>query len=211
MTLTFLCVTSNGQHARPFIERMAADAETLGAAFVLALDGQLTLPWMRNLRAEVHEVSSGGYLESVLDTAVALCPDGYILRLDDDERLSADALAWLSQAGYRMADHWAFRRANLWPDEQHRIANEPLWPDLQTRLSTKAKSGGRSTVHVGSPYGTGTIAPGFIEHHKFLVRPRDERERLVDHYEQIQPGAGRAFSMFSLPEKYADDLVCEAL
>ena len=74
----------------------------------------------------------------------------------------------------------------------------------------KAKAGGRNRVHAGSPFGTGRRAPCAIEHHKFLVRPRDEREALLGRYEQIQPGAGKGFAMFSVPELYADDLVCEA-
>src|SRR5690606_10758983 len=86
------------------------------------------------------------------------------------------------------------------------IVNPPLWPDLQTRLSVKAKSGGRTRVHAGSPFGTGTVAPCVLEHHKFLVRPRGEREALVERYERIERGAGLGYSMFSVPEPYEDQL-----
>lgn len=203
--LTFLCLTAGAPHARRFLNIMAMDAEEAGAEFILAVDGE-PQDWMGSLNATILKVRTTGYLESVLDDLVDRCPDGYILRLDDDERLNGDALEWVKAGGYRTADHWAFRRANLWPNAGHHILNPPLWPDLQTRLSVKAKSGGRTRVHVGSPYGTGEIAPGLIEHHKFLVRSTSEREALVERYEMIQPGAGREYRMFSLPEAYADDL-----
>ncbi len=208
--LTILCVTRVGRHTRPFIEQIADDARRTGAGLVLAVDAPVP-PWMRDVGARVCRLASDGYLESALDDAVALCPEGYILRLDDDEILSGEALDWVGNGGYRAHDHWAFRRANLWPDAGRRIANEPLWPDLQTRLSTKAKSGGRQAIHAGSPFGTGEIAPGLIEHHKFLVRPRPEREALIERYDAVRAGAGAGFAAFSVPELFAGQLETTSL
>lgn len=195
--LTILCVTAGEPYAHRFIDWMRRDADVLDAEFVLIEDGR--------------DVQSDGTIESVLDEAISRCPDGYILRLDDDERMTYDMVAWLAGGAYQAADHWAFPRANLWPTEHTYVANRPLWPDLQTRLSVKALAGGRRAVHAGSPYGTGRVAPCVIEHHKFLVRTREERERLVERYEAVQPGAGRDYVMFSLPELYEDYLVCKPL
>lgn len=201
--LTILCVSRFGAHARPFIEHLADVANTIDAGFVLAADDVLP-PWGSGLFRHAIPVESRGYIESVLDVAVAACPDGYVLRMDDDERISDGMLEWLDACRYHAADHWAFPRMHLWPDERHYITNRPLWPDLQTRLSVKAKAGGRPVIHQGSPHGTGRVAEEIvIEHHKFLVRDRAERERLLEHYERLQPGAGANFAPFSVPERFA--------
>ena len=202
--LTFLCVTENAPHARRFIEGQMADAKMLGARFRLVTDRlDHREPWMPQ---DTVLARSAGYLESVLDLAVASCPPGYVLRLDDDERATPDMLGWLAPGNYREHDHWAFPRLNLWPDSHHYITNPPLYPDLQTRLSVREKSGGRRGVHDGSPHGTGALAPVAIEHHKFLVRTRRERERLLDRYDRVRPGAGSRYAMFSVPELYEADL-----
>ena len=204
--LSILCVTEGRAHAHKFVTTMALHATRLHARLVLAVDGE-PKPWMP---ANTVKVRSTGCIESVLDEAVNACPDGYVLRLDDDEQMSAEMRAWLANGSYRDADHWAFPRLNLWPDVHHYISNQPLYPDLQTRLSVKEKSGGRTQVHVGSPYGTGQVAPCAIEHHKFLVRPLHEREALIARYDRIQPGAGADFVAFSVPERFEDQLVTVA-
>lgn len=201
MTLTVLCVTAAWPYARPFIQAMRAQAHCLEAGFVLAVDLERA-HWPAWIEQDAIEVRSAGYLESVLDQAVAYCPDGHILRLDDDERLTPQMVDWLASREYEEHDHWAFPRLNLWPDRARHVTNPPLWPDLQTRLSVKAKSAGRHRVHAGSPHGTGRVAPVAIEHHKFLVRTRAEREQLMADYEQLQEGAGRDYAMFSVPELY---------
>lgn len=182
--LTVLCVTANRPYAQPFLDAMCGIAGALDATFV------------------EYDGSKASCLEEVLDDAVAVCPDGYILRLDDDERMTREMEMWLYAREYRDADHWAFCRMNLYASEEAYIVDPPLWPDLQTRLSVKAKSGGRRRIHEGSPFGTGRVAPEAvaIEHHKFLVRSEQERRDLLNWYEQLQPGAGHHYVPFSLPE-----------
>jgi hypothetical protein len=195
--LTVLCVTKAESYAQSFLARLAQDASIVGAV----------------LRVETDDASiqSAGYIESALDDAIARCDTDYILRIDDDETMSLAMLEWLRRREYRSADHWAFPRRNLWPDAQQFVANPPLWPDLQTRLSVKAKAGGRAGVHDGSPFGTGEVAPVAIEHHKFLARTRGEREELVRHYDELRPGAGAEYVMFSLPELYDGELALQAI
>ncbi len=195
--LTILCISEGRDYAEPFIKQMQGEAEDLQAEFVHLVDGQ--------------DVHSGGYLESVLDEAVARCETEYILRLDDDEVLPPETVEWLHAGGYRASEHWAFKRRNLWPDIEHFVFNPPLYPDLQTRLSVTAKSGSRPGIHSGSPFGTGEIAPVPIDHHKFLVRSREEREALVQRYDNVAPGAGSQYVMFSLPEKFEGLLKCKPI
>lgn len=205
--LTLLCVTQFGDHAGPFVVRLCGVAVELGARMVVGADGDPP-EWLTTLPGvTVVPLASAGYIESVLDEAIAACPNGYILRLDDDETISPGMLAWLDAGEYRAAPHWAFLRMHLYPNAEHYILNAPLWPDLQTRLSVKAKAGGRVRVHQGSPHGTGAIAEVAIEHHKFIARDYDERKALLDHYERLQPGAGsEQFAAHSVVEHYATQL-----
>ncbi len=190
MTLTFLCVTRFEGCTEGLRERMESLADDVDANMVF-FDG-----------------SQARCIEDVLDDAVAECPDGHILRLDDDEGCYG-MREWLLSGEWESRDHWAFRRANLYPDADHYVTNHELWPDFQTRLSTKAKSGGRTKVHVGSPYGTGHLGTPVIAHYKFLVRSAEERQALVEQYEAA--GASEQFRVMSFPELAYDDLAVEAL
>jgi len=184
MVLTILVVTRYGAHAAPFLFAFDEFAEDVDAELV------------------EYDGTHARCIEDVLDAAISECEDGYILRLDDDELPSDEMRWWIRKRVYECDDHWAFPRLNLYPDADHFITNPPLWPDLQTRLSVKAKAGGRTGIHAGSPYGTGQVAPCAIEHHKFLVRSVAARRQLVADYESIQTGAGVFFSPFSVPEDF---------
>lgn len=204
--LSILCITRLGSHAEPFLRDMQALADRLDAELVLGIDGYL-LPIDPELAPHATRLAlkSCGYIESVLDEAISVCSGEYVLRLDDDERVSPEMVTWLKAQDYFDTDHWAFPRMHLWPDERRYITNPPLWPDLQTRLSVKDKSGGRRQIHAGSPFGTGRIAEVAIEHHKFLVRDRAEREALLAEYKALMPGAD-AWAPFSVPEMFAEQL-----
>lgn len=184
MSLSVLTITEHGPHAMRFIDAHRNLAADLDARHI-EVDG-----------------SDGPCLEAFLDKALKFCPRGYILRLDDDELPGPGMADWLAAGGYRIASHWAFPRFNLWPDAEHYATTEPLYPDLQTRLSLRKFSGGRTVVHQGSPYGTGEVAPCWIEHHKFLVRTEADRRALVQKYEALHPGGGEQYRVFSVPEDF---------
>jgi len=199
--LSILVVTRAEPHALPFLRSMRTLAFTTGAELVVAADG---LEAYAALGDEflVRLVKSQGYIESVLDEALAACRTDYVLRLDDDEKASPAMVQWLAGGRYREHPHWSFPRAHLWRDEQTAIVTRLLWPDQQTRLSLRALSGGRAKIHEASPHGFGTIAPCALLHYKFLVKSLDERRAIVERYERIQPGAGTGpFVEFSTPEE----------
>lgn len=210
--LSILCVSRLGGHAEPFVRDMQTLADDLGAEFVLGIDGYHLLPIDPDLapRATRLALKSDGYIESVLDEALSVCSGEYVLRLDDDERVSPEMAVWLEVQDYFNNNHWAFPRMHLWPDAEHYIANEPLWPDLQTRLSVKDMSGGRTQIHAGSPFGTGRVAEVAIEHHKFLVRDRVERAALMAEYRAIMPSADD-WLPFSIPELFAEQIETRAV
>jgi hypothetical protein len=201
--LTVLMVTRGDPHARRFVEYAQHLADRLGCWFLLGCDGEAALELADAVACWRLPVSSNGAIESVLDTCVAACSSGYVLRLDDDESCSPELADWLVSREWETHDHWAFPRRNLFPDESSFITSDPLWPDCQTRLSVRAKAGGRTAVHAGSPYGTGRVCPHPIDHHKYIVRDQHERAAIADRYERIQPGAGTGhYRLFSLPEEH---------
>jgi hypothetical protein len=176
--LTLLCVTQAKNYVWPFLRHMETVADQLHAQLVIAGDGDDAIQTLieGSVAGRFVGVRSRGYLESVLDAALEQCDGEYVLRLDDDERCSPAMVTWLESDAYLIGTHWKFPRMHLWPDTQHYIVEPQLWPDEQTRLSVREKAGGRRTIHAGSPFGGGALAPVAIEHHKFLVRTRAERE-----------------------------------
>jgi hypothetical protein len=148
----------------------------------------------------IGAVVSKGYIESVLDEALEYTAGRYVLRLDDDERCSPAMVQWLREEQFLASDHWKFPRAHILSDG--RVSLHPqLWPDHQTRLSVRAKSGGRRWIHAGSPFGGGDEAPVVIEHHKFAVKSLQERMAIADRYDSIQPGSGNGgMQAFNVPE-----------
>jgi hypothetical protein len=202
MTFDLLCVTKAEPHAERFIQAMEDAAFLIGAGMVLCFDGLVsveTAPWVRR-----HQVASDGTIESILDEAIRYCQAEFVLRLDDDERMTPGMVDWLRTGDWASNDLWAFPRLNLWGDERHFIKADPLWPDLQTRLSTREKAGGRLGIHDGSPFGPGRIADVEIEHHKFLVRDRAARLEIAQRYEAVRPnaGLGPSYLPFGIPEDF---------
>ena len=207
MRLSILCVTKALPHAVPFLRSMALLGQSLIAEVVFAADGEKALRVVSDLPTvpQVLLVHSRGFIESVLDEAVKACSGDYIFRLDDDETASRALVEWLTSEEYTESDHWKFPRMHLWPDANSMIVSQHLFPDYQTRLSIKAKSGGRSTVHAGSPFGGGSIAPVAILHHKFLVRSYEERKKTAEIYDREYPGYGTGGMLpFNLPEDFYD-------
>lgn len=213
MNLTILSITRGDAHAVPFLRELAGLGVRLRCDVVLAVDGAKA---MERLAADrrlnpcaLKLVSSSGYVESVLDQALTFCSGDYVLRVDDDESVSPALEAWFAEGGFEAADNWKFPRLHLWDAERvpgvrasRGVLMTPhLFPDYQTRLSVRAKAGGRRGVHAGSPHGGGEIAPAALRHHKFVVKSRAERERIARTYDDYCEGYGTGNMLpFSLPE-----------
>jgi hypothetical protein len=196
MSLSILCVTKAEPHAVSFLFAMEQLAVQLDAQLVFAADGQEAQDKIGiDTIARVVQVRSAGYLESVLDRALEACTENYVLRLDDDERVSPAMAEWLAARMYESADVWKFPRVHFWGDVKTVLLTSHLFPDHQTRLTTRTKAGGRHHIHAPSPFGGGALAPVAIEHHKFLVRTVEEREQTAEkwHSGDMLP--------FSLPER----------
>ena len=180
---TLLCVTRGAARTERLLGDMERLTQELCWQFVIALDGK-TLP--RVYDAKIVPVVSKGYIGSVLDEAVAACDDDYILRIDDDERVSPAMAEWLKEADWHTSDNWAFYRQCFIRDESQYLTTPPWYPDYQTRFSVKAKSDRRPLPHDASPYGFGTIVPVAIEHHELLVKSYEERWQFFQRLSQAR-------------------------
>lgn len=215
--LSILCVTRAEPEVRHLLRQLVEDAHGLGADCVLVADGRealdrLAYPFSTSpLPHGLAIVESKGYVESVLDEALSFTTRNYVLRIDDDERMSREMVEWLRSGAYRAAPHWKFCRAHLCVDSEHYITDLPLWPDEQTRLSVRSQAGGRHTIHCGSPFGGGELAPVVLEHWKFIVKSLAERAEIITRYERCQPGSGSNFAVFSTPELVMDSLALAPL
>lgn len=209
--LSILCVTNNEHHdTERFIEDMCRIAPFLSAEFVLGLDREKAQKSrIRHYATKALDLTADKLQEDVLDQAIAACSGEWILRLDDDEKVSNALLTWLITGAYKQGNLYAFPRIYMYPDADHFIANEGMWPDLQTRLGKKELMEGYTYVHAGNPNGTGVVVPYAIEHHKLLVRDFRERQKIGERYEQCRPGAGTRpeYARYNLPELFYDQLL----
>lgn len=199
--LSILCVTQAEDCILPLLNNLT-HLRQHGIELVICCDGQDAYEKLFDWYPcdVIEKVESKGYIESVLDQCIDLTSRGYVFRIDDDESLPPSLIQWLIDGEYRSHPHWKFNRAHLWGDEKTVITNSPLWSDHQTRLSTRALSYGRTSIHCGSPFGGGELAPYPILHHKFLVKSLEERRKIVERYNSIHPSAGESFKVFSVPE-----------
>lgn len=204
--LSILCVSKVESEVIDLLAKLHDTSVDLGAEFTLVVDGDaLTQEFVeKELGIKVAGVvKSDGYIESILDEAVSYTHGDYVLRMDDDESVAPDLFDWLTAHEYASFDNWKFPRAHLWQSDNRFIVNPPLWPDMQTRLSVRSKSGHRTGVHAGSPYGGGKLAPCAIIHHKFLVKSIESRRSIASTYDMFHVGYGTGPSMlpFSMPEE----------
>lgn len=190
MDLSICCVTKAAEYAKPFLMEMRDVAESLGAELVLGLHGIDALEfadWFAEHRPFRSMTVEGRFIEEMLNPVLELCTGDYILRLDDDERASAEMIEWLRSGAYRERDSWFFPRFHVWPDRDHVITTQPFFPDFQGRLTTREKSFRPPTLHAGQPH-PAYRAPVHFEHHAFLAKTKEERRELAAHYESLLTG-----------------------
>ena len=212
MTISILCVTDGKPHAFQFLNEMSLLAKRLECEFLLALDGNND-----NITAQYAFIDAIKYLcskhpiglqEQIMDEAVRACSGDYILRLDDDEKVSPALESWLLTRQYESGNLFSFPRVYMYPDTKHILCNEGMFPDLQTRLGKKELMYGVNHIHAGNPNGTGVIINKAIEHHKLIIKTLDERREIKERYDAIRPGAGSDphFAQFNTPEEVFEQL-----
>lgn len=195
--LSVLCVSKCEPYTKRFFTHFRAIADIFGAEFVLAHD-RCNPP---DCGADKYlSVEASGTIEDVLIDAHRACSGEYVLRLDDDETLSAHAIFLVRGMIEEDLDGriYAFPRANLIEDESTAIVSGSLFPDFQVRLMPRDAEN-RTLLHEGlSP---NEAIKGLLLHHKFLVKSVDERRAMAAAYEIKRSGCGTGhYLQFSVPE-----------
>ena len=185
MKLSIACVTQAAPTREHLLNVLAGLAEFLEAELVWGAHGSRALEGLADQQhvVEVH----GEIFEELIDPVLDRCTGDYVLRIDDDERVSAQLAHWIRSGAYLEHDSWFFSRYHLWPDDQHVIVQPPYFPDFQQRLTTRAKAYRPHTLHAASPY-PAWRAPTYLEHHCYIIEGRDERRRTIAKYEALKLG-----------------------
>lgn len=210
MTLSICCVTNGNHYALTYLSYMRILADKLGCEFVVGMDKteSKAIKILADVAVKLpeHEVE---LQECVLDKAIEMCTGDYILRLDDDEKVSSALEHWILSRAYHLGELFAFPRVYMYPDTKHVLANDGVYPDLQTRLGKKEKMYGVNHIHAGNPHGTGLVIPYAIEHHNLIAKSYKERQKIADRYESIKPGCGRSntYGRYLIPEDIYPELI----
>jgi len=204
--LTLLTVSRCEPYTQRFFTHFRAVADILGVPWVLACDR--CEPPQYPAADRTTTVSCKTTIEDVLASVHQACDTPWVLRLDDDETLTAGSIEWLAKwlraAEPAGVNGIAMARANLWESERTRLNEDGLWPDLQIRL-VRREHETRTVLHEG--LGAELISPCVILHHKFLVKNYDERVEVAKRYEATWEGAGLGehYVRFTLPERLFGD------
>jgi len=207
--LTILCTTRGEERILPFLLDMQMLAERILASFVLIADGRLARDRLLDSLPMVSDVTivvagSAGRHVTVAEY-VAGCRSDYCVFLDDDERVTPALELWLEVGSYRASPTWLLPRAWLYPTRDQYITSAPHWPDYQHRVGQTAVITVPTAIHGGwiARDRKPALAPDIcaLEHHKLLLRSREEREATMREYEAVRHGAGQP--RFYLPEERA--------
>lgn len=202
--ISIICVTKGEWWSPEFLSKMRRDADELNAQLVILGDGERGFNQAKIYAHKAVQVETGGYVESVLNDAVDSADGEWILRLDDDEKMSKAMLDWFKAGWYKNGpqDIYSFPCAWLWGSPDRFISSPPFWTDIHPRFTTADKARGwDNEPHAGNPHGLGFTVPALHLHYKFLIKSFEERIKIAKRYEELKEGAG--FGMhrpFTLPE-----------
>lgn len=195
--LAILCATRGERVVRPFLQAMVELATACDAVLRFVADGEDAVIGLRvgGFSRFIQPVASGDSRHGVMQWVADSIAADYILFLDDDECCSPTLRTWLVTRQYPAAPLWWLRRAWLWKSLQQRLADRKHWPDLQLRLGRRDQITIPTTLHAGWIARAGRtplVAPGALEHHKFLIRSLTACAADVAVYEAQRPRFGCA-------------------
>jgi hypothetical protein len=167
--------------------------------------------------AIVHDITTPGFVEGVLDEVHRLPGTRFVLRLDDDERLTlpeaaepaAHRRALLAAMDTHKVSHlWVPRRWML-PGDTHYITDLPWFPDRQVRLFDFAQC---SVAWPTKPHDWPTItqidadrtdavcSDAVIDHLDFCYTSAAERRAKAAGYTAINPGSAEVETYYKFED-----------
>ncbi len=209
VSLSICCATAHPSRAAAALAPLRGVAEEI----VVAVDvssGEQDLAPLGVVADRLYEIEFDTFVESAMAWMHAQCSGDWILRIDDDEVLSAGLLEALPELvrARDVVQYWLARRWT-YPDAGHWLDEWPWFPDFQGRL---VRNDARlwfpglchSSVALTLP---ARYLDGGLYHLAHLICGREERERKVERYFAVDPalrvtGADPYLSAYYLPERH---------
>ncbi|MCL2819357.1 MAG: hypothetical protein FWD38_00775 [Oscillospiraceae bacterium] len=149
-----------------------------------------------------------GSLEAYSKDVLYYCTKDWILRVDDDETLSADFTRDVIQyyiSDRQVTSYWIPRRWYI--NDLEYICTKPWYPDYQLRLYRNLPAIITLPENIHEPlkvYGkSGKINEIHLKHNDLVIASRNAREKKIERYELMNPG--HSTKMFYLYEDYLHD------
>jgi len=211
--LTVLTITRGESHSLPFLQNLSDFAKSIGVEYLIGLDmfANIEIDLMKIGTCRMVPCTSSGAIEHVLADVSQKAHSDWILRIDDDESMSAAMEDWIKQGDW-LTDthtHYSFPTAWLWGDESHYIVNDRMYPDIHMRLVKHNLMGDwPRQPHAIIERDAKHVVPAMLLHHKFLVKNYSERQTVAARYDYLSDGLGsnEVYKRYNLPEDVFDPI-----
>lgn len=211
VSLSICCATANPSRAAAALAPLRGVADEI----VVAVDvsgGERDLTPLGAVAERLFEIELDMFLESAMTWLHEQCSGDWILRIDDDEALSASLLEQLPELirARDVVQYWLARKW-LYPDAGHWLEDWPWFPDFQGRLvRNDARLWFPGLCHSSVVF---TPPARYLDsglyHLAHLLSDRRERERKVERYLNVDPAlretaADAYLPTYYLPERHPD-------
>jgi hypothetical protein len=209
VALSICCVTANPSRAAAVLAGLRQIADEI----VVAVDvsgGEEDLTPLDAVADRLFQIELDAFPEQAMAWLHAQCSANWILRIDDDEVLSASLLEQLPELtrARDVVQYWLARRS-LYPDSEHWLDEWPWFPDFQGRLvrnDAQLWFPGlcHSSVALALP---ARYLDSGLYHLVHLLSDRHERERKVERCRAVHARlpvtpANSYLSTYYLPERH---------
>jgi hypothetical protein len=151
------------------------------------------------------------FVEQALAWLNDQCTGDWILRLDDDELLSAGLIEALPRLmrDRQITHYWLRRRWIVGRNQAQWLADPPWWPDWQLRLFRNIPSIVRVPGQLHSSYvvqgEARYVYEGAIYHYDLVYHPLAQRQQKIERYDRLSPGNRVAFLYLVTDDLAPDD------
>ena len=192
-----------------WIERLLKQTQLYADELITLVDrtsSDNTYDICKQYATQVQMIEVPGFIEPVLNETYKLAHYPWVARLDDDE-LFGEKFVELKRDILELPDAacWFPRYNVVGAEMNHYLSSFPLYPDYQLRLFRNGAIRHAPVIHTTPEvYGTTCQLDGVhIFHLNLIYKSKDERKKLVKHYDSIKPGSGSGteYRAHYLPEE----------
>jgi hypothetical protein len=209
MPLSICCATAKPSRAAAVLAPLREVADEIVVAVDVS-DGEPDLTPLGTVADRLFQIELDTFPEPAIAWLHAQCSAEWILRVDDDEVLGASLLEQLPELtrSRDVVQYWLARRW-LYPDCRHWLEEWPWFPDFQGRLvrnDAQLWFPGLCHSNVALTPPVRYLESG-VYHLAHLLSSREQRERKVERYLEVDPalrvtGADPYLSSYYIPEQH---------